>query len=297
MSNNGSQELCKKLTLTEHEVSLIKKLVLECETYEALHMPIVWQNLLERPANAINDFLYYVNGELVGYLTLNDTDPVLNELVGVVHPAYRRRGIFRQLLHAVREEHHRPDEKQLFLTCEHTSSSGHGFIQAIGAKHIVSEYEMVCTDFQERRAFDEHLSFRKAESSDLETIIKIQSAGFGYPEDFTRLRVLHHAQDPHHRYYLLVYGEEPVGCQEPVGSLRLDYGEEAVGIFAVSIHPDYQSRRYGRQMLEEAVSVIRSHSHKLIFLYVRVENERAVKLYRSCGFTVRTIYDYYSMDL
>lgn len=200
MSNNGPQGLFKKLTLTEPEVLLIKQLVLVCETYEALHMPLVWSNLLERPANAINDFLYYANGELVGYLTLNDTDPILNELVGVVHPEYRRRGIFRQLLHAAREEHHRPDEKQLILTCEHTSRSGHGFIQAIGAKHIVSEYEMVCTDFQERRAFDEHLSLRRAESSDLETIVKIQSASFGYPEDLTRLRVLHHAQDPRHLY-------------------------------------------------------------------------------------------------
>jgi ribosomal protein S18 acetylase RimI-like enzyme len=250
---------------------------------------MVWSNLFGRPVSTINDFLYYADGELVGYLTLNDTDPILNELIGIVHPAYRRRGIFRQLLRAVQEEHHRPDEKQLLLTCEQTSQSGQSFIQTIGAKHVVTEYEMVCTTLQERRAFDEHLSMRKAESSDLETIIKIQSASFGYPEDLTRQRVLHHAQDPRHLYYLLVYGEEPVG------SLRLDHGEEAIGIFAVSVHPDYQSRRYGRQMLEEAIGIIRSYSQKPIFLYVNIENVRAVSLYGSAGFVTRTIYDYYSM--
>jgi ribosomal protein S18 acetylase RimI-like enzyme len=291
------QPLLKKLTLSSAEVLQIKKLAYRCETYEDLHISIPWSSLLSRPGDTINDFLYYVDGELVGYLSLNDIDPVVNEITGMVHPAYRRRGIFRQLLRAAQEECLARGEEQVLLTCEQSSRSGLAFIQTLPVEHMVSEYEMVLTNFRERQSFDERLTFHKAESSDLTTIIKIQSASFRTPEDATARRVLYHAQDPHRAYYLFTYGEEGTGCREPVGSMRLDHGEETIGIFAVGILPDYQGRSYGRQMLEEAIHAIRSYSQKPIFLFVNVENTRAIKLYHSCGFAIKTTYDYYLLNL
>lgn len=297
MPNEQLQGLFKKPTLTGSELLLIKHLAQLCEANEDLHLSIPWSNLLRRPANTINDFLYYVDGELVGYLSLNDIDPIVNEVTGMVHPAYRRRGIFHQLLRAAREECIFQGEEQLILTCERTSYSGQAFMQSISVEPIVSEYEMVLIDFRERQTFDERLTIRKAESSDLDTIIKIQSASFRTPEDATARRVLYHAQDPHRSYYLFTYGEEDTGCQEPVGSLRLDHGDETIGIFAVDILPGYQGRGYGRQMLEEAIRIIRSYSQKPIFLFVNIENTRAIKLYQSCGFAIKTIYDYYLLNL
>ena len=293
----NDQPLQKKLALSSTEVLRIKRLAQSCEAYEDLHISIPWASLLRRPGDTINDFLYYADGELVGYLSLNDIDPVINEVTGMVHPAYRRRGIFRRLLRAAQEECVSRGEEQLLLTCEHSSRSGKAFIQTLPVEHMVSEYEMVLTDFRERQSFDERLTFHKAESSDLATIVKIQSASFRTPEEATARRVLYHAQDPHRSYYLFTYGEEGTGCQEPVGSMRLDHGEETVGIFAVGILPGYQGRSYGRQMLEEAIRIIRSYSQKPIFLFVNIENTRAVKLYRSCGFAIKTTYDYYLLNL
>lgn len=293
----NDQLLLKKLTLNSAEVLRIKQLAQVCETYEDLHISIPWSSLLRRPGDTINDFLYYADGELVGYLSLNDIDPVTNEVTGMVHPAYRRRGIFRQLLRAAQKECVSRSEEQIVLTCEHTSRSGLAFIQALPVEHMVSEYEMVLTDFQERQSFDERLTFHKAESSDLATIVKIQSASFRTPEEATARRVLYHAQDPHRSYYLFTYGEGGTSCREPVGSMRLDHGDETVGIFAVGILPGYQGRSYGRQMLEEAIRIIRSYSQEPIFLFVNIENTRAVKLYRSCGFAIKTTYDYYLLNL
>lgn len=297
MPDNQPQGLFEKVALTEPEVLRIKRLAQICEEYEDLHISIPWSNLLRRPGNTINDFLYYADGELVGYLSLNDIDPVINEVTGMVHPAYRRRGIFRQILRAAGKECLRQGEDQLILTCERTSRSGQAFIQTLAVELIVSEYEMVLTDLQGSQAFDERLALRKAESSDLATIIKVQAASFQTPEDVTARRVLYHAQDPHRSYYLFTYGEDPTTCEEPVGSLRIDHGEETIGLFAVGILPDYQSRGYGRQMLEEAIRTIRSYSQKPIFLFVNIENTRAVRLYRSRGFVIKTTYDYYLLNL
>ena len=297
MSDNQLQGLFKRFNLTAPEVLLIKQLAQLCESYEDLHISIPWSNLLRRPGSTINDFLYYEEGELIGYLSLNDIDPVVNEITGMVHPAHRRRGIFHQLLHAAEEECLRQGENQVVLTCERTSRSGQAFIQTLAVEPIVSEYEMVLIDLQESHTFDERLALRKAESSDLATIIKVQAASFQTPEDVTARRVLYHAQDPHRSYYLFTYGEDPTTCEEPVGSLRIDHGQETIGLFAVGILPDYQSRGYGRQMLEEAIRTIHSYSRKPIFLFVNVENARAVKLYRSHGFVIKTTYDYYLLNL
>ncbi len=297
MSNSQPQGLFKKHTLTSPEAVLVKQLEQLCETYEDLHMPLEWFGVLKYPGDTNNNFLYYEDGELVGYLAVNDRNPIMNELIGIVHPAYRRRGIFSQLLRAAQEECFLSGERRFILACEQTSHSGQAFMQAIRAAYMVSEYEMVLHHFRESHAFDERLTFRKAESSDLEAIIKIQAASFGDSQDHARHRVLHHAQDPQHLYYILTYGEESVGCQEPVGCLRLDYSEEAVGIFAVGILPDYQGRGYGRQMLEAVIRLINFDSQKPIFLDVNIKNTYAVNLYRSCGFTIRTTYDYYAMSI
>ncbi len=294
---SSDQTLLEKSTLNSADVLRIKQLAHVCETHEDLHISIPWSSLLRRPGDTVNDFLYYADGELVGYLSLNDIDPVINEITGMVHPAYRRRGIFRRLLRAAQRECVARGEERIVLTCEHTSRSGLAFMQALPVEHLVSEYEMVLTDFQERQSFDERLTFHKAESSDLATVVKIQSASFQTPEDATARRVLYHAQDPHRSYYLFTYGEDGTGCREPVGSMRLDHGDETVGIFAVGILPGYQGRSYGRQMLEEAIRIIRSYSRKPIFLFVNIENTRAVRLYRSCGFTIKTTYDYYLLNL
>lgn len=297
MFDNQPQGLLKKPTLTGAEVIQIKQLAHLCEAYEDLHIAIPWSTLLRRPGNLISDFLYYVDGQLVGYLSLNDIDPVINEVTGMVHPDYRRRGIFSQLLHAAGEECLRQGESQMVVTCEHTSRSGQAFIRTLAAEHIVSEYEMVLTNFQESQTFDERLTLQQVESDDLATIIKVQAASFHTPEDLTARRVLYHARDPHRAYYLYTYGEDPTTCQEPVGCLRIDHGDETIGLFAVGILPDYQARGYGRQMLEDAIRMIRSYSQKPIFLFVNIENTRAVKLYLSRGFVIKTTYDYYLVNL
>ncbi|GAC1473532.1 MAG: GNAT family N-acetyltransferase [Ktedonobacteraceae bacterium] len=288
--------LLKRLTLSEPEVLLIKQLAQVCENYESLHMPLSWSDLLRRSGDAIRDFLYYVDGELVGYLTLDDTNHTVSDLVGMVHPAHRRQGIFRQLLHAARQECRARSQARLVLVCEQASHSGQAFVQTIAATRAASEHLMFLTDFQECQVFDERLAFRKAESSDLSTIVNIQAASFHAPEDSARLFVLRQAHDPRCSYYLMTYGEEPTGCQESVGVLRLDDKDDAIGIFSLGILPDYQGRGYGRQLLEEAIRAVHSYSHAPIFLFVDIENVRASSLYRSCGFTIKTTYDYYILN-
>ncbi|GLV58691.1 N-acetyltransferase [Dictyobacter sp. S3.2.2.5] len=298
MPGEPLQGLIEKRTLSANEIEQLKQLADVCERHESLHMRIEWSMLRQRTGLVVKDFLYYDNGALIGYLGLDDQGSQQNEIVGMVHPEYRRRGIFKQLLTIAVVESRARGMKQLILVCERNSASGHGFVRALGATLSESEHSMVLTTVLQRKAFDDHLEIHKADASEAEALIKVQSESFGDSEEATRRRVLHCLQNPARPYYLAVFGDEDVGCREPVGSFRLDMVEDAVGVYAFGVRPAYQGRGYGRQMLEEAIFILRGQDpDRKIILDVDVENSRALRLYQSCGFSIYTTYDYYVLDL
>jgi ribosomal protein S18 acetylase RimI-like enzyme len=297
MLNERLQGLIRKRTLTAQELTMIKRLAEVCEQYEQLHMRIDPMMLKSRPGSAINDFLYYEDDLLVGYLAIDDRGSPQAELVGMVHPDYRQRGIFRALLDAAVAEGRARNMQQFVLVNEQSSRSGRAFLHSSGAVLSESEHEMFLSRMPQRQSFDESLIVHKADLSEIDCIVKVQSASFGDSEETTRQRVLQCIQHPDQTYFLAVFGEEAVGCHEPVGSFRLDSSDTFIGIYAFGVRPDYQGRGYGRQILEDAIDIIRARSQKTIMLDVDVENSRALRLYRSCGFEIRTTYNYYVLEL
>jgi ribosomal protein S18 acetylase RimI-like enzyme len=104
-------------------------------------------------------------------------------------------------------------------------------------------------------------------------------------------------QDPSVQFYIATFGEESVGCKEPVGTLRVYDWEETFGIYGFVVISSYRGRGYGRQMLEELIPMLRAQSNKPIMLEVDVTNAHALGLYQSCGFQIKTTYGYYEVTL
>jgi ribosomal protein S18 acetylase RimI-like enzyme len=232
----------------------------------------------------------------VGYIALDDRGVETKELFGMVHPAYRRRGIFQVLFEAAKDICRSRGVKHLVLVCERASPTGQAFVRSVGANYDFSEHEMVLTDFCPRHQFDDRLSFRFADLNDIEALAFVQAAAFGDPEEAVRRRIATNMMRPDCLYGLALLGEKPLGCEEPVGSLRFEL-EGEIGMYAFGIHPAYRGRGYGRQMLEEAVHKIRADqdtSQKAIMLDVETDNLHALNLYRSCGFQIRATYNYYN---
>ena len=155
---------------------------------------------------------------------------------------------------------------------------------------------MVLGNFQERNLFDERLFFRAADSADLEALVIIQAGSFGDTLEETRHIQSRLLQEPNCYIYIATFGEAPIGCKEPVGTLRLHEAQDRIGIYGFGILPGYRRRGYGRQMLEEVIRTIRSSSQKMITLEVETDNINAIGLYRSCGFEINTTYDYYATE-
>jgi ribosomal protein S18 acetylase RimI-like enzyme len=296
MSQMQRQGLIKKSTLTDMELAEIKQLTDLCNTYENLYMRLSFSMLRERSSRADNDFLYYEQNMLVGYLALDEWGMDEKEVIAMVHPDFRRKGIFAALFAAVREECQQREIPRLLLVCEQASRSGQGCVNAIGGRLDFSEHEMVLESFQERFTFDERLSFHEAGRGDLDAIAAVLSVSFNDPEPLVTANLLKRfAQEAHPRIYLATFGEGELSCKEPVGTLRLDEFDGVIGIYGFGVVPDYRGRGYGRQMLEEAIRMIRATSQHPIMLDVETDNASAIGLYTSCGFRIKTTYDYYTV--
>lgn len=275
--------------MTGAEVAEIERLIAVCDAYEGLHMRLGLDELRKRSGDEARDLLYYEDGALVGYLGVDGWGKE-REMTGMVHPGYRRRGIFSQLFAAAKAAYQRLGVHKLILVCEQSSVSGQAFVKTTGAQRAYAEHEMVLGTFKERRVFHEGLQMRQANSSDLDAIASILAADSGNVEA-EKQWIGKLLEDPNRRFYLATLHGKPVGC------LRLDDMGDQVGIYAFEIRVGYRGLGYGRQMLEEAIRSTRAETQKRIMLDVETNNTNAIGLYRSCGFEVKTTYDYYALDI
>jgi ribosomal protein S18 acetylase RimI-like enzyme len=290
MPDTRTQGLIKKQTLTEADINAIEKLINACNTYEGLHMRLSLDALRKRPGDETNDFLYYENGFLVGYLSIESWGTREREATGMVHPDYRRKGIFSDILTAAKKECQRRGAQKIILVCEHAAQSGQAFIKSIEVRPEYAEHEMVLGTFRERRIFHKGLHMRQANMSDLDTIVAILATDSGNVESVKQW-IRKCLEEPSWRFYLATLDGKPLGC------LRLDDMGDQVGIYAFEVRLGYRGLGYGRQMLEEAIRIIRAGSQKPIMLDVETDNTNAIGLYQSCGFEIKTTYDYFGLDI
>lgn len=285
MSPSEKQGLLKASTLTEVEIAEIAQLIEQCHRHDNLRMRIPLDALARRSGAEIDDFLYYEQGELVGYLYVDSWGQKEKELTGMVAPAFRRRGIFRQLFEAALVEFKARKAESLVLVCEERSDSGHAFARSVKAHQDFSEHEMVLGEFIERQDFDEQFEMHAAGPDDKNALVQIIATDIG-DEDAARQLVEDFYQSPDQRPYLATLAGKPLGC------LRLDYNDGSVGIYGFVVHTAYRGRGYGRQMLEYVIRQVYDQGPREIMLEVDTTNHNAIGLYGSCGFHVRTTYDY-----
>src|SRR5690348_16781008 len=149
-TNEGKHNLVTKSTLTPDDLAAISRLVEICDTHDGLRMRVGMDMLRERRGDESNDFLYYVDGQLAGYLEADSYGRKEKELVGMVHPDFRSQGIFTALFAAARDEFQQRGIEKLILICEHKSASGQAFLTTTGAELAYSEHEMWLGTFHER---------------------------------------------------------------------------------------------------------------------------------------------------
>lgn len=267
----------------------IEALRAACRREEPIELPLHLEPARPVPGDETNHFLYHADDQLIGFVSLPPDGAI--ELLGMVHPAYRRRGIGGALLEAARAECARRGQDEFLLVCEEASSSGRGFADAVGGRYRFSEYRMELDPTAVPAARAEQLQFEPADETDLEALVRILSSAFDRDTDAVRKQMADWLAALNQRFYL---GRRD---GQAIGTVRLVMvaDESLVYLTSFAVLPEFRGRGHGREILERTIAVLREQGWQQIRIEVETENANALGLYRSCGFREIAEYRYYAL--
>lgn len=241
----------------------------------------------EKSINDINEFFYYINDNLIGYLGIASFGGNIGEINGTVHPDWRREGIFTKLCDLAIAECKRRDFSKILLLCDDKSDSAVEFIKTTGAVYAFSECGMKFNGFSLSQNMGNDIRLRKASNADIKEIERQNAIYFGVssseailPEEGEKNGAI---------TYMVELGEKVIG------KIKVDRDQNAAFISGFGIVPEFRSRGYGRQTLSKILSMLNEEEVYDVALDVAVENEKALNLYKRCGFKAQSIMNYYEV--
>ena len=256
-----------------------------CNSHERLRLPLA----LRVPGEG---FGYYQDEALVGYFELHPAGGPKMEGSGMVHPEFRRRGIGRALIEAVRADCRARGRPDFLFANDEAGAAGRPFASAIGAAYEMSEHLLELDAAQRPPPYEGPLSIRVAGLDDVDDVVRIGMRAFGGDEKGTELRrrrTLEWMSEPLRVIYLAMFEGRPVGT----ATLFL-VPDSAVGfINALAVLPECQGRGFGRQILSEAVDGLVLRKRPSVNIEVQTDNDRALGIYESVGFERKTTYAYF----
>jgi ribosomal protein S18 acetylase RimI-like enzyme len=267
--------------LTSKQLVEIKELQRACEAGESFELKLNWDMLQTRPENETFDFFHYENEQLAGFIGLYGFGNKV-EICGMVHPEYRRQGIFTQLFHKAVNLIEERKYKQVLLNAPSNSESAKRFLANINCSYSFSEHQM---KWEEKELIKhEDVLLRPATEVDFDLEVQLDVRCFGFEEEDAKV---------HNSQFRLVDDYSIIEWNhQPVGKMRISHLDGEAWIYGFAILPEFQGKGIGRKALTNVVLEQHQDGYP-IFLEVEAKNANALKLYESCGFRAYHSQDYY----
>jgi ribosomal protein S18 acetylase RimI-like enzyme len=291
--------MCKKILnqaiqlkeyISEKEFTEISELEMLCSSEDKTNLKLELDyrlNMSKRSEGIlknINEFLYYIDGILVAYIGISSFGANIGEINGMVHPDFRRKGLFKKLFKLAMEECENRNFNKVLLLTDGKSTSGIEFIKSISGIYDFSEYRMKQVKKTSLESIDS-VTLRKAEKLDRKEIGRQNSIFFNDIEENQVFQ--EYEENPNEITYILELD------REIIGKIRVEYSENSAFIYGFGILPAFRGKGYGKAALRQTLHLINEKSINEVELDVECKNNTALNLYKSCGFEERSVMDYY----
>ncbi|MDA1654900.1 GNAT family N-acetyltransferase [Bacillus cereus group sp. TH150LC] len=285
-------EIQKKCSLTECEIQQMKDLAHICGQHDQIdYSSDLHVNFLTaRNKEEINDFLLYDDTQLVGALSMYDFErPTKLELLGFVHPNYRKQHIGTTLLQTAMKEIRLREADEALLIMNGESASGKAFAIHMKLPYLYSEYSMEFKANEAQKRAKNAIQLTLASSKSLLNLIEISSKAFGDSVENTATWLQKMMDSSSHQVYSALIDEKVIG------TITVSKQEQSTTLSGFAVHPSYQGKGYGKDILMSMVHTLITKGASTIELDVETKNNHALKLYTQCGFEMKTKYDYYNV--
>jgi ribosomal protein S18 acetylase RimI-like enzyme len=267
--------------LAPDQRSDVDRLAGTCAEFDGVDMKLAFEG-----GEVVTCALAWGAGDIVGYASIDGGSPV--EITGMVHPGWRRRGIGRRLLAAIMADVDRRGANVL-LIAEEASTSGQAFVGAIGWQPHSREDRMELDRLPGAAPPGGGVDIHVVRRPDADVYAATAARAFDGEGAAAGDRA---------RRSLDIDGEQPflftsTATREPIGVARLSPEGGRAAVYGFGVVPAWRRRGAGGRMLDLLLSAAGEGGYSGSVLEVVPDNEPAVRLYRSRGFSTRRTYGYY----
>ncbi|WHY03084.1 GNAT family N-acetyltransferase [Neobacillus sp. DY30] len=274
--------------LTKEDLENIKTLQEICEQEGNLLLKLNYDMLQSRSEKRKEDFFHYEAEKLVGFLGSYYFGNKV-EICGMVHPDYRRKGVFSKLLEEALEEAKNREARTILLNAPTESQSAKGFLKNIPCTLSMIEYQMKWEENSEL-SDDQTIKVRPSISGDdSEAEIQLDVQCFGLNEKEAR-QYKQETKELETDIRLIIEVDGKIA-----GKMRLSEMNGEAWIYGFAVFPGLQGKGIGRKALSKVVKMEDEKGFS-IFLEVEAKNANALRLYESCGFRSYHSQEYYKVN-
>ena len=275
--------------LTDREIARVKILEQECRFHDGTKRDLFLSSEMNFHKEMHCFFLLYDHKDLCAVLTLFAPTLETAEVSAQVLPDYRRKGCFKELLAAASREAGTFGVKRILFIHEPTCDDAKNLIDKWNVDLSHSEYLLSFDRGEEkdRRKTTGTILIRPAMRKDLPAMADLNARAFSESVQTSQNLVNETFENDKMLSFCAFLSHELIGV------CNVSLAERRLSIFGLCIAPGYQSRGYGKELLDAVLDFLKEYSGE-ITLEVGSNNQRAFAFYQRRGFRVKGQYDYYN---
>lgn len=280
-------------TFTWDDVAALQKNV---EQRDGISLKLNWDTLLAGKEDDGVHLADFRDGKLVAFLGKYSFGGSL-EICGMVHPDYRRQGIFTGLLERALDAPTRQAHAKILLNAPGDSQTGKRFLDRVSCRFAFSEYQMrlEAPEFAGEHAARTNgadvasISLMSAGEADKAVLQQLDSEGFKMePEEARRFYEEMSPAELAQNELILLGGE-------PAGKIRVSRHEGEAWIYGFVVDARLRGQGIGSAALRHVIKREQAAGYD-VWLEVALDNPNAKKLYENVGFRVQRSQDYYEYE-
>ncbi|WP_178025317.1 GNAT family N-acetyltransferase [uncultured Paenibacillus sp.] len=268
------------------DVEALQRLV---EQHDGIALKLNWDTLHARKEESASDLVELREGRLVAFLGLYPFGSTL-EVCGMVHPDYRRQGLFTSLLRRGLNSATVVSYSTILLNAPGNSELAKQFLATYPCRFDFSEYQMKYAAeaaSADLSSIAIQATLRQAEEADRPLLSRLDQEGFGLTAEDTRQFYEALNEDEIRQNELILHEGEAVG------KIRVSRRDQEAWIYGFVVSSSRRGQGIGGKALRQVVYREQAAGYN-VWLEVALNNPQAKKLYEQAGFRVCRSQDYYA---